>query len=238
MRTKAIIIKRQAINEHDQIVTCYCEDTGATRAIARGIYRPKSVQSLHLDALSQVEFELIPGRSYPIIASANSVEQYMDIKSSMKRMAMANFFMEVLDRIMFENERDDKLWGFLTNMLGEFNVAPEAELLKTFRNQQQKFLDVLGYAPQVNHCVVCSRDALAGPEPMVALNPELGGALCPDCFIAGGRGSLFQKADLAVLTGEDHSGGSVRHHAVLDTFFEYTVGGPLHSLAFLYSVVK
>src|SRR3990167_203809 len=106
MRTRAIIIKKTLANEHDQIITCYSEDTGAMRAIARGILRPKSIQALHLEALTMAEFEIIPGRAYPIIASAQGLEQYTNIKTSIKRIAAAGFFMEVLDRIMFENERD------------------------------------------------------------------------------------------------------------------------------------
>jgi len=151
MRTKAIILNKQGINEHDQVVTCYCEDRGATRAIARGILRPKSVQSLHLDALNQVEFELIIGKTYPIIASAHAVQQYPMLKSDVKRMAAAGFFMEVLDRIMFENERDEHLWGFLTNMLDEIDTVPEAELPVVFSKNQERFLDVLGYADAPGH---------------------------------------------------------------------------------------
>jgi len=151
MRTRAIVIKRQHFGEHDQVVTCYCEDTGATRALARGIYRPKSVQSLHLDQFNLIEFEMIPGRLYPIIASAHVVQQYPTLKSDIKRLAAVNFFMEVLDRIMFENEKDEKLWGFLTGLVNEFDRIDETELANTFLIQRQKFLEVLGYADAPAH---------------------------------------------------------------------------------------
>ncbi len=151
MRTKAIIIKRNPFNEHDQVVTCYCEDTGATRAIARGIYRPKSVQSLHLDSFNLIEFEMIPGKMYPIIASAHAIEQYPVLKSSVQRIAAVNFFMEVLDKIMFENERDEKLWSFLTGLVQEMDTVPEVELAGAFKAQQLKLLDVLGYADAPAH---------------------------------------------------------------------------------------
>jgi DNA repair protein RecO len=151
MRTKAIIIKRSAFNEHDQVVTCYCEDTGATRALARGIYRAKSVQSLHLDAFNLVEFEMIPGKLYPIIASAHAIEQYPRLKSDVKRMAMVSFFMEVLDRLMFENQQDEKLWEFLTQLVKRFDSADETELADLFQIQQLKLLEVLGYADAPTH---------------------------------------------------------------------------------------
>ena len=159
MRTKAIIIKRNAFNEHDQVVTCYCEDTGATRALARGIYRAKSVQSLHLDSFNLIEFEMIPGKLYPIIASAHAIEQYPNLKSDVKRMAMVNFFMEVLDRIMFENEKDEKLWGFLTELVSRFDKADATELADLFKVQQLKLLDVLGYADAPTHMQIDNLDS-------------------------------------------------------------------------------
>ncbi len=151
MRTKAIIIKKAAFNEHDQIVTCYGEDTGATRVIARGIYRPKSVQSLHLDSFNLIEFEMIPGKIYPIIASAHAIEQYPRLKSSIQRIAVVNFFMEVLDRMMFENERDEKLWGFLTGLVTDIDAVPEEELAMAFKTKQLQLLEVLGYADAPAH---------------------------------------------------------------------------------------
>lgn len=207
------------------------------RAIARGIYRPTSVQSMHVETLNLIEFEVIHGRTYPIISSAQVIEHYPNLKSSLKRLAAVNFFTEVLDRIMFENEEDPELWKFLMTLVTDFNAVSEEDVLKLFRQKQKDFLEVLGYAPRVDRCVVCSGDVLHGQEKMVAISPELGGTLCSDCFIAGGRGFLLDKSDLLFLNGGSSKGIGHRH-SILDTFFEYTVGAQLASLSFLYQVVK
>ncbi len=237
MRTRAIVIKKTAMNEYDQMITCYSEDFGGMRAIARGSLRPTSVQSLHLDMLNMIEFEVIHGRTYPIVSSAESVAEYPIIKSSLTRLAAVQFFMEVLDRIMFENEKDAELWNFLSGLLEHFDSVSEDAVLASFRRKQKEFLEVLGYAPRVDRCVVCSKDALSGPEKMVAVSPELGGVLCPDCFIAGGRGLLFEKAHIQNLTGAAAAPVRARNGA-LDTFFEYIVGSQLNSLVFLYQSAK
>lgn len=222
--------------EYDQIVTLYSEDFGTMRAMARGVCRPSSVQSMHLELLNTVEFEVIHGRALPIISSAMMREQHLGIKHSLPKLAAVQFFTEVLDKIAFENEKDNHLWEFLTVMLSEFDTAVSEDVLSLFRAQQAKFLKVLGYAPQIDRCVVCSTDAFGGSEKMVALSTELGGVMCPECFLAGGRGILFEKADLGSLVGMIAAPAS--KHSALDTFFEYTVGRKLSSLSFLYSVLK
>ncbi len=243
------------------MITLYSEDFGTMRAMARGIYRPTSLQSMHLEALNLVEFEVIQGRAWPIISSAMLLAPHSSIKESLPKLAAAQFFTEVLDKIAFENEKDSHLWEFLTAMLVDFNQAAESETLSLFRKYQAEFLKVLGYAPQTDRCVVCSLDVLGSPDPaqsfsadrqsakpdegrtlngagkMIALSTELGGILCDDCFLAGGRGIMFDKAELGLLTGAAMPTHSTRHSA-LDEFFEYTVGRKISSLNFLYSVLK
>ncbi len=237
MRTKAIVIRRSPAGEHDQMVSLYSEDFGTMRAMARGIYRPTSLQSMHLEALNMVEFEVIQGRAWPIISSAMMLTPHTAIKESLAKLAAAQFFTEVLDKIAFENEKDIDLWNFLTTMLADFDRAAESEVLPLFRKYQAEFLKVLGYAPQTDRCVVCSVDTLSGPEKMIALSTELGGIMCPECFLAGGRGILFDKSELGLLTGAEMPSHSSRHTA-LDEFFEYTVGRKISSLSFLYNVIK
>ncbi len=236
MRTKAIVIRKMPVNEYDQIVTLYSEDFGTMRAMARGICRPTSVQSMHLELLNAVEFEVIHGKALPIISSAMMSRQHLGVKNSLCKLAAVQFFTEVLDKIAFENEKDVHLWEFLNMMLTDFDSAPEGELLPLFRKHQAGFLKVLGYAPQTERCVVCSADPLAGPEKMVALSTELGGVMCPECFLAGGRGIMFDKADLGLLNGKGTVSAS--KHSTLDTFFEYTVGRKISSLGFLYQVLE
>src|SRR5690348_11552414 len=183
MRTKAIVIKKSPAGEHDQMVTLYSEDFGTMRAMARGSFRATSLQSMHLETLNLIDFEVIQGRAWPIISSAMMLKPHTSVRESLSKLAAVQFFTEVLDKIAFENEQDPHLWEFLSTMLAEFDQADEKDLLPLFRRQQAEFLKVLGYAPQIERCVICSADAVAGPEKMAALSTELGGILCSNCFL-------------------------------------------------------
>lgn len=217
------------------MVTLYSEDFGTMRAMARGSFRPTSLQSMHLETLNLIDFEVIHGRAWPIISSAMLLEPHSSVRESLPKLAAVSFFTEVLDKISFENEKDIHLWEFLTAMLAEFDQTPEAEILPMFRRQQAEFLKVLGYAPQTDRCVVCSADVMVGPEKLVALSTELGGVMCADCFLAGGRGIMIDKSELGLLTGLNAPAEA--KYTALDEFFEYTVGRKISSLSFLYNVL-
>jgi DNA repair protein RecO len=147
MRTRAIIIKKQNTNEYDQFVTCYTQEFGKLTAIAKSILKHHSVQAMHLDTLNLVEFELINGKAMPIIAGAQADNCYRDLKSSVPSLAVAHFFSEVIDKMVPEMEKDEKLWNFLTDLLDKLNRFEPS--LTFLRQKQFILLGLLGYSPEV-----------------------------------------------------------------------------------------
>jgi DNA repair protein RecO (recombination protein O) len=147
MRTKAIIIKKQNTNEYDQFVTCYTQEFGKLTAIAKSILKSSSIQAMHLDVLNLVEFELINGKVMPIIAGAQSENSYRDLKVSVPSLAVAHFFSEVIDKMVPEQEKDEQLWNFMTDILDKLNRFEPS--LTFLRQKQFTLLGLLGYSPEV-----------------------------------------------------------------------------------------
>ena len=44
------------------------------------------------------------------------------IKNSLPALAIAGFFGNLIDRCMFENERDDRLWQFFTDLFDQIDA--------------------------------------------------------------------------------------------------------------------
>ena len=148
MRTRAIIIKKQATNEYDELITCYTQEFGKLTAVAKSVLKGSSMQAMHLDNFNLVDFELINGRSIPIIAAAQSENSFSKLKSSLPALAVAQFFMDVVDKMIYDLQKDEALWDFLINVLEKLNNKVRPETAKSFLKQQQFYLlGVLGYKP-------------------------------------------------------------------------------------------
>ena len=147
MRTRAIIIKKQNTNEYDQFVTCYTQEFGKLTAIAKSILKHGSIQAMHLDILNLVEFELINGKAMPIIAGAQSENSYRDLKDSIPSLAVAHFFTEIIDKMVPELEKDEKLWDFMADLFDKLNRFEPS--LTFLRQKQFALLGLLGYSPEV-----------------------------------------------------------------------------------------
>lgn len=239
MRTKAIIIKKQNTNEYDQLITCYTKEFGKITAIAKSILKHSSVQAMHLDVLNLVEFDLISGRATPIITGAQCINSHRQIKQSLPALASAQFFMEVLDKIVMDGEKDASLWEFLIGILEKLK-SNTSNPLPVLRNGQAELLKLLGYFPIIDRCVLCYLEMRpeGGCEDTEgwSLSLEMGGILCKNCFLSGLRGMLLKTADWLYLTLSDvHELPAEPRRSVLDGLFEYTFDTKLKSLDFLYS---
>jgi DNA repair protein RecO (recombination protein O) len=235
MRTRAIVIKKQNTNEYDQLVTCYTEEHGKVLAIAKSILKKTSLQSMHLDVLNLVEFDLIDGRAWPIIASAQSEKTYLPIKNSIKKFAVAGFFLDVIDKVVFDNERDADVWSFLISSFSELEGAGEDDALDIFRKRQAEFLNISGYAPKTDRCSIClTSDGLdCGIDHEWALNFDMGGLICRNCYLQTNRGILLSNGDLKILRQSD-VGDDYRAKTSLDLIFENITGRKFNSLGLIY----
>ncbi len=121
---QAIVIKKIPIKENDELIICYTHQLGKQLYRTKSSLLPTSKQGPHLQVLNYVDFSLIEGQqhsNYPIITSACALYTYTGIKSSLKAMGVAYFFVECFDKLVFDNEPDEKLWEFIFNLLDDLN---------------------------------------------------------------------------------------------------------------------
>ena len=146
MQTKAIILRKQVTREYDQHIICYTQEVGKLTAVAKSSLKGTSTQGRHLDVLNLVSFDVINGRSVPIITGAQNEDTFPHVRSSLPHLAVAYFFLEVIDRIAYEHQKDDRLWNFLSSTLRELDWVDRPMLMEFFREKQTDFLHTLGYA--------------------------------------------------------------------------------------------
>jgi DNA repair protein RecO (recombination protein O) len=226
----AIVIKKQHTSEYDLLVTCYTKERGKLTAIAKSALKHSSTQAMHLDPLNCVEFELVEGRAHPIITSAQSERVFSHIKSSPLLTAMAHFFTEVIERVVYDNERDDALWDTLESALIGLDVSKNrSATFEVFRQKQYELLEVLGYAPQTSRCIICDSGT---PCEGWLVSPEHGGMICLTCASQGYHGIVMSKRDISFMRGEFHGGGFTR--SVIDVLFEHLIGAQFASLEMVY----
>lgn len=223
---EALVIKKQATNENDQIVTLYTKDFGKITTVAKSSLKNNSIQGMHLDVLNLIECDLVEGRGWPIITGAQSIKTFSNIKNDIKTMSVAYYFTEIVDKIFFENEKDQSLWDFLNKTLEDiykFSNLDNDDLLKDlFKVKKIELLNILGYMPDLNNCSLCSKSL---NSKTIAYNVDINGVLCNNCFLSSGSGVIMRDTDI-------YSGG------IADSVFQSMSRSQIYSTKLIASVLK
>jgi DNA repair protein RecO (recombination protein O) len=239
-RTRALVLRTFDQNESDRLVHLYTEDLGRVSAIAKGAKRSRRRFPGALELFSLLEVRLVaPPRSALMrLEAARLYHPLEGLSGDLLRFAVACHFVELLDRLTADGERNPELFGFAAGLLDVLRGERADRLLALL--VLIKTLARLGYRPQLLACAVCG-SALRGG--LAAFGTRQGGALCPACAPPGSlavttsllgaleRGLRSPLRERGSLGLDDES--ILRAERLLLDFFRFHVGIELRSAAFL-----
>lgn len=240
-RTRALVLRTFDQNESDRLVHLYTEDLGRVSAIAKGARRSRRRFPGALELFSLLEVRLVaPPRSALMRLEAARLYQPLEgLTADVSRFALACHFVELLDRLTAEGERNPELFGFAAGLLDVLRGEQADRLFALL--VLLKTLARLGYRPQLLACAICSAPLR---NPTAAFSARHGGALCPTCAPEAGvgvstallgalerglRSPLRERSSLAL-----DADAVLRAERLISDFFRFHVGFEPRSGAFLH----
>lgn len=179
LKVEAVVLRHSDWGEADRLLVLYSREQGKLRAVAKGVRRLRSRKAGHLQPFTRVALLLARGRDLWIVTQAETVEAYLALRDDLLRTGYAAYAVELLDRFTYEDGENRRLYQMLTETLRR--IANEEDAFCAIRYYEIQLLDVLGYRPELIHCVKC-RNEIRPQDQFFSAN--LGGALCPACGAA------------------------------------------------------
>ncbi len=175
-RTEAVVLKHADLGEADRLLTLYTAEYGKVRAVAKGVRKPTSRKSGHVEQFVQTRLLIARGRNLDIVTQAEMVEPFLPLRRDLWRVSYACYAAELLDVFTEEGEENRALYELLVNVLRW--IAEESDLDRTIRYYELRLLDLAGFRPQLFRCAACETEIR--PE-VNYMRPASGGVLCPRC---------------------------------------------------------
>ena len=187
-QTEAIIIKKTKLGEADRILTFYTPELGKVQGVAKGVRKPKSKMSGHLELLTYSKVLLTKGRgSLDTITGCQAVESFLPLKSDLDLCACALYATELVNQFGVERQENRPLFNLLLELLQVLSNTPANSpdaygrlasdgLLRYF---EVHLLDRVGYRPQLQQCVSCKKPLAANTSCFFSISA--GGVVCPAC---------------------------------------------------------
>ena len=178
-QTEAVIIKKTKLGEADRILTLYTSHLGKIQAVAKGVRRPKSKLSGHLELLTHSLVSLARGRNLDTITGSQTINSFLLLKSDLELSAYALYVTELVNQFTADHIENYPLFQLLLETMEQLCQANNSELV--LRYFELHLLDKVGYRPQLQQCVSCHLPL----EPVInSFCPSAGGMLCPNCGLS------------------------------------------------------
>lgn len=143
----SIILSRTAFREDDLLVTVYSKERGKLTLVARGAKKIKSKLAGHLEPVSLSFLEIARGKSLDQLIGAQIIKSYAGIKNDILKTAYANYFLELLDELTFENHADRRVFELSRKYLDFLDKADYNDLVIGRITAVFKLLSFLGFNP-------------------------------------------------------------------------------------------
>jgi DNA repair protein RecO (recombination protein O) len=175
-QTEAIIIKKTKLGEADRILTLYTPHLGKIQAVAKGVRRPRSKLSGHLELLTHSMVSLARGRNLDTVTGSQTINSFLPLKSDLQLASCALYVTELVHQFTADHIENYPLFRLLLETMHRLGQGGNQELVR--RYFELHLLSEVGYQPQLQQCVSCR---LPLPPVINSFCAEVGGMLCPDC---------------------------------------------------------
>ena len=175
-QTEAIIIKKTKLGEADRILTLYTPHLGKIQAVAKGVRRPRSKMSGHLELLTHSLVSLVRGRNLDTVTGCRTINSFLPLKSDLWLTSCGLYCIELVNQFTADHIENYPLFQLLLETMHHLCGAGDNELV--LRYYELHLLNEVGYRPQLQKCVFCHRTL----QPITnSFCSSAGGMLCPDC---------------------------------------------------------
>ncbi len=175
-RVDAIVLKHRDYGEADRILTLYTRQRGKLSAIAKGVRKVRSRKAGHLEPFTSASLLLSTGRTWFLVSQAEAQEMFPNLTTNLELLGYASYLVELVDRFTYEEEENSQIFTLLKNSLTRLDEGqyPSQLIVRYF---EVRLLDVLGFRPELQTCVVTGEEIQPQNQYFSA---ALGGAVSPE----------------------------------------------------------
>ncbi|MFH0914253.1 MAG: DNA repair protein RecO [Chloroflexota bacterium] len=176
-QTEAIIIRKTRLKEADRILTLFTPHRGKIQGVAKGVRRPRSKLTGHLELLTYSLVSLARGRgNLDTITGSQTIASFLPLKKDLRLSAYALYVIELVNQFTADRSENQPLFQLLVDTLKRLCQEDNSEL--AVRYFEMRLLTAAGYQPQLHACVSCK---VALEAQTNYFSPPAGGMLCPAC---------------------------------------------------------
>lgn len=173
-------LRSHALGENDRIMVVLTRERGIVRLVARGARKAKNRWGGRLEPLIRADLEVSTGRgSLDILTGSVPYGRSALLLADLDRLLIGMRLAEAATAIVAEGEANAEAFDALDQALELLAEGARPEPVALWC--ELRLLDVGGYRPELEDCVVCGAPVMDGPTGLIAFSAQGGGVRCAAC---------------------------------------------------------
>ncbi|MBI4382465.1 MAG: DNA repair protein RecO [Nitrospinae bacterium] len=176
--TRAIVLRSVNLSETDKIVTFMTEKFGKIKGVAKSARKIKSRFGAALEPMSYIQLIYFGKENQELfkINHCDIIQSFQSLREDFAKLYTGVYFAELFDVLLKEGDHCAALFQFLLDSLVR---AQDLDHLETLRRLfELRLISLLGYAPKLNHCILCKKNPSPG---WIGFSYHRGGIVCESC---------------------------------------------------------
>ena len=141
LTVEGLILKRSNFGEADRMLTILTKNLGKISVVARGVRKITSRRAGNVELLNIVKVGLFKGKGYTL-TEAQSIKTFPRIKSNLAVSTSAFHILELVNKILPEDDPNPRVFDLMKSVLEEFENNPRQIILRGF---EIKLLKATGF---------------------------------------------------------------------------------------------
>lgn len=142
LKTEGVILKRRNFGEADRILTVFSQKLGKVPVLARGVRKITSRRAGNVELLNRVVLYLHQGKNFYLLTEAEGLNTYQKIKEDLTLSTYAYHVIELIDRLLVENQENLIVYHNLLEVLQRLELNPRQIFIRAF---ELKLLSKMGF---------------------------------------------------------------------------------------------
>lgn len=148
LKSEAVVLSRKSFQDADRLVTFYTKDLGKITCIAKGVKRPTSRKSGHLEPATHCTIFVAKGKNLDILTEVETQRAYGLEHLSQRTANEAYHLLELVDHLTVQNQKNKEVFELLLAFLRSIGANKNKNaLIAAFKI---KLLSSLGFFSSVN----------------------------------------------------------------------------------------
>lgn len=143
-KDEGIVLDRINLGEADRLITILAKHHGKITILAKGARKITSRRAGHLEPLNYVIFSACKGRHFDHLIEIESKQTFTNVKSRLSRVGYGYYLVELVCRLLAENQPHEDIFGLLYETLEHLSTSPRRIFIRAF---EIKMLKSLGFWP-------------------------------------------------------------------------------------------